>query len=86
MNLANVKKCEIKFALKRIKQIRESTGLTQKDMADKLGISESFYCQLEGGKRKMTIDYGMKIAHALSKSLDEIFLHTNFSKSDEDIT
>lgn len=83
--MVKMNKYELEIALKKIKQIRESSGLTQKDMADKLGISESFYCQLEGGKRKITIDYALKISHALSKSLDEIFLHTNFSKKKENM-
>ena len=47
--------------------------MTQKAIADAMGISESFYCQLEGGKRRLTMDHAMKIANILSKSLDEIF-------------
>jgi transcriptional regulator with XRE-family HTH domain len=30
---------------------RESRGLTQQQVADKLGITRSFYCRLEGGIR-----------------------------------
>lgn len=65
-------------ALKNIKNMREEQEITQRLMAERMGISESFYCQLEGGKRKITVDYAIKIANILSKTLDEIFLNYNF--------
>lgn len=68
------KSFDIEKALANIKAIREDKGLTQKIVSEKLGISESFYCQLEGGKRRMIIEYAVSIAIVLSTSLDEIFL------------
>lgn len=71
-------------ALENIKKLREEKGMTQKSLADEIGISESFYCQLEGGKRRLTIDYAIKIANALSKSLDEIFLNIDLAKCNDE--
>jgi len=71
---------EIEQSLENIKKAREEKGMTQRALAEKIGISESFYCQIEGGKRRLTIDYAMKIANAVSKSLDEIFLNINLAK------
>jgi len=63
----------INNALDNLKRIRKKNGITQKEMAERMGISESFYCQLEGGKRKLTVDYAFRITEILEKSLDEIF-------------
>lgn len=64
----------------KLKEIREKAGLTQLDMAQKLGISESYYCQLENGKRKMSLDNALKISAILRKTPNEIFLPSNFAK------
>ena len=34
----------------RLKEMRKSKGLTQKELADKAGVSESYICQIETGK------------------------------------
>ena len=34
----------------RLKEMRKSNGLTQKELADKAGVSESYICQIENGK------------------------------------
>ena len=34
----------------RLKEMRKSKGLTQKELADKAGVSESYICQIENGK------------------------------------
>ena len=36
---------------KNLKEARMAAGLTQQQMADKLGISERYYKQLEAGQR-----------------------------------
>lgn len=39
-----------------LKEKREERGLTMKDMAEKLGISESYYCLVESGDRQKKMD------------------------------
>ncbi len=34
----------------RLKEMRKSKGLTQRELADKAGVSESYICQIENGK------------------------------------
>ncbi|MCK8827129.1 helix-turn-helix domain-containing protein [Natroniella acetigena] len=63
----------------RLVQFREEADLTQKDLADKLEISESYYCLLENGKRRMTLDNALQIANELDKTLNDIFLGSDFS-------
>ena len=39
-----------------LREKREERGLTMKDMAEKLGISESYYCLVESGGRQKKMD------------------------------
>jgi len=34
----------------RLKEMRKGKGLTQKELAQKAGVSESYICQIENGK------------------------------------
>ena len=51
-----------------IKERREQLGITQKELADKIGISQSFLCDIEQGRSKPSIDTAVKIADALDIS------------------
>ena len=41
--------------------MREKKELTQQDMAQKLDISESYYCQIENGERKKELNLSLVI-------------------------
>ncbi len=49
-------------------ELRKNKCFSQKDMAKKLDISESYYCQIEKGNRKQTLD--ISLALKLSKVFD----------------
>ena len=66
--------------MNKLKQLREEAGLTQKYMAEKLGISESYYCQLENKKRRMSLQIALDVSAILKKTPNDIFL-----PNDEDI-
>lgn len=51
-----------------IKERREELGLTQKELAEKAGITQSFLCDIEQGRSKPSIDTAVKIADALNIS------------------
>ena len=68
------------FEASILKKYRREANLTQLQMAKKLGISESYYCQLENGTRRLSLDNALKIANILKKTPNEIFLPTNFAK------
>ena len=42
--------------------------MSQKDLAEKVGISQSFLCDIEQGRSKPSIDTALKIAEALNIS------------------
>ena len=68
----------------KLKPFREEAGLTQLEMAQRLNISESYYCQLENGKRRMSLDVALSIAAILKKTPNEIFLPENFAECQPD--
>ena len=51
-----------------IKERREQLGISQKELAEKIGISQSFLCDLEMGRCKPSIDTAVKLADALGIS------------------
>lgn len=54
----------------RLKKLRKDTGLTQVDVASKLGISQQAYASWERGVKKPTQDNLVKIAQVLNVSVD----------------
>ena len=64
-----------------LKTLRKDNGLTAAELAEKLGISESYYCLIENGERqkKMDIILVTRIADALNKPIVDII---NFEKGE----
>ena len=58
-----------------LKERRVRARLNCKDMADKVGVSESYYYMLEAGDRQqnMDMDTALRIAKALDTEWQEIF-------------
>lgn len=54
----------------RLKDLRKQAGLTQVDVAERLGISQPAYASWERGLKKPTQDNLVKIAQILSVSVD----------------
>lgn len=48
-----------------IKEKRERLGISQKALAEKVGISQSFLCDIEQGRCKPSIDTAVRLAKAL---------------------
>lgn len=48
-----------------IRDKREELGLSQKELAEKSGITQSFLCDIEQGRSKPSIDVAIKIAKVL---------------------
>ncbi len=55
---------------KRIKDLREDNDLNQKDIADLLQTSQSYYAQYENGHRQIPIDRLIILADFYHVSLD----------------
>jgi transcriptional regulator with XRE-family HTH domain len=65
--------------LTKLRKARIRKGLTQKQLAEMVGISESYYCQLETGVRRLSLPLAQEIATILGKSLDSLFMPSNLA-------
>lgn len=57
----------------RIKAARAALDMTQKDLADAVGVSRQTMNAIEKGDYNPTVKLCIKICKVLSKSLDELF-------------
>lgn len=66
----------------RLREARKNAGLTQKQVADSLGVTESTYCGYETGKRQPDPVKISRIAGLLGVSGDYL-LETDFSENEK---
>lgn len=66
-----------------LKNIRESKGLTQKEVADKLGIFVQSYSRYENTDQEPKLNRVIEIANILNVSLDELVFGINSSCDDK---
>lgn len=57
----------------RIKAVRAALDMTQKDLADAVGVSRQTMNAIEKGDYNPTVKLCIKICKVLNKSLDELF-------------
>jgi transcriptional regulator with XRE-family HTH domain len=55
---------------KRLSELREERGLTQKQLAEKAGLSVAFLSEVENGKRNLSSGKLLHLADELGASLD----------------
>ena len=66
---------DAEFSLRRaIIQLRNSTGLSQRAVAETLGTYQSALSRLESGRTNVTIGYLAKVANALDSDLELCFV------------
>ena len=57
----------------RIREARKDKGLTQKEVGERMGVSESTVNQYESGKQNLTIETLQKLADAVGVNIKEFF-------------
>ena len=58
---------------KRIRNLRQQTGLSQEKFTLKIGMDRTYFASVEAGKRNIAIVNIKKIADGLDVSLSELF-------------
>lgn len=58
---------------KRVRELRNKTGLSQEKFALKIGMDRTYYASVESGKRNIALINIEKIAVGLGVSLSELF-------------
>ena len=56
-----------------MKVLRAERGLTQADLADRVGVARQTINSIEGGKFEPSLGLGMRIAQELGASVEETF-------------
>lgn len=64
-----------------IKAIRKSKGVSQVELAEKIGVSQAMLCQIERGTKSLSLPLGVDIAKALGCTIDDIVNDTSISKT-----
>ena len=59
--------------MENLRKYRIENNLSHQDMGDLLGISKTFYWQIENGKRRLSYVRAMKIAKIFKVTPDELF-------------
>jgi putative transcriptional regulator len=59
--------------INKIKELRARDGLTQEDLAERVGVTRQTIISIEKGHYVPSLALGMLIAHALNVSTDELF-------------
>lgn len=63
----------IEKVLEKIKEARKEKGLSQENMAQELGISQSAYTNLEKNESKITVERLLRISTILDKPIYHFF-------------
>ena len=58
-----------------VREARERQGLLQADVAEKLGVSRSYYTLIEAGKRDIYFATALDICRILKLNFDEFVKH-----------
>lgn len=56
----------------RLKEIREDRHMTQVELAEKLGVGQSFISRVERGTKALPLSMAYEISQVLKCSIDEI--------------
>ena len=75
---------QLKYVIKRIKEIRRQKSISQLELSVKSNLSLSFLASLERGKKQPSVLTLLRIASALEVS-PKVFFPENIEKSGDEI-
>lgn len=56
-----------------LKEVRETYGMTQQDLADQVGIRRETIVHLENNRYNPSLEMALKIAQVFNKQVEELF-------------
>ena len=57
----------------QIRTLRFQRGMTQQDLADRIGVTRQTVNAIEGGKYSPSLEVAFQIAHVFDTPLDQVF-------------
>ena len=67
---------------KRIRELRETLGISQEKFALKIGMDRTYYSSVEAGKRNISIINICKIAKGFNITLSDLFDKIDYNEVD----
>ena len=67
---------------KRIRELRETLGISQEKFALKIGMDRTYYSSVEAGKRNISIINICKIAKVFNITLSDLFDKIDYNEVD----
>lgn len=64
----------------KLRELRKHNKYSCQDMAKRLNITATYYCQIENCKRNLSYNLAIKIAKIFNKKPDEIFYDDHLVK------
>ncbi len=64
---------------RKLSETRQALGLTQAEVAERLGVSASYLSAVEGGKRNLTVAQLANIANAMRLGIEVSFIRPDGS-------
>lgn len=64
----------------KVREMRQKKKYTTQYMADQLGISKPFYCQIENQTRRLSYDMAVRISAIFGKKPDAVFYEDHLDK------
>lgn len=68
---------------KKLKEVRYKNKVTAREVAEAVGISKAFYCQIENCKRRLSYETAIKIAKFFKVKPDYLFYDDTLELIDE---
>jgi putative transcriptional regulator len=59
--------------LNKLKEFRYKNNITAQEVANRVGISKPFYCQIENCKRRLSYELAIKISNVFNVKPDYLF-------------
>lgn len=59
-----------------IRKLRIEKGITQVELAENIGVTQSMLCQIERGTKAVTMALGKQIAEVLNCSIENLYDET----------
>lgn len=70
MKITDKEKIAVEFGT-FIREARERQGLLQADVAEQVGVSRSYYCFIEAGKREIYFTLALNICQVLKLNIND---------------
>jgi len=85
MSARAVRRRQVVFVGSKIRQLRKERGMTQCDLAERIGVQQSDLCRMENGEYKVSLDTMFKILGVFGVEIGDFFRDEATLQADGDL-